>query len=121
MSPAPSSAIGRAVLILGLLVLCHAAYSAFEHVSYLKTIDRVDDGLTLDIILEALLAMVVSTVGILLVADPLQDISLENELKQKTRHAFESRPSFRSFGHRGPHFAALLNAASASGAGATRS
>ncbi|KAI9190405.1 hypothetical protein H9P43_001839 [Blastocladiella emersonii ATCC 22665] len=104
---------GRAVLLSAFLLLAHAGYSALEHVAYLKTIDRVDDGLTTDIILETLISMLLCFVGIALVADPLQELALHSELKKQSRNAFEARPSYHSFGHRARHFSALLAASAA--------
>ncbi|ORZ32749.1 membrane magnesium transporter-domain-containing protein [Catenaria anguillulae PL171] len=108
MSTPQPNYFGRLVILLSLALLAHAGYSAFEHIAYLKSTDRVQDGLTLDIVLEALVATALCLVGLVLVADPLMEIALESELSKQSRDVFDARPSYRSLGHRGRHFGQVL-------------
>ncbi|KAI9221393.1 hypothetical protein BC828DRAFT_404966 [Blastocladiella britannica] len=102
--PAAPSWLGRIILSFSLLLLMHAAYSAFEHISWLKSVNRVQDGLTADIIAQALVAMVLSFFGVAMVADPLHAISLESELGKLEYDAFASRASYHAFGSRAAAF-----------------
>ncbi|KAL7749666.1 hypothetical protein RI367_004894 [Sorochytrium milnesiophthora] len=95
--------VGRSIYLLGVVLLLHSAYSALEHISYLKAVDKTGEGLTTDIKVEAVVAMLLCFVGIVQVADPLQNISLEAELKRKSLESLESRQGFHAFGHRGKY------------------
>ncbi|KAI9103058.1 magnesium transporter [Phlyctochytrium arcticum] len=93
--------IARGIYTIGAAMLLHAGYSAFEHTSYIKTIHATESHLPLDIIIECLIGLFLSIIGVTLVAGPLKDIDLTREVQKLTMDAMDYRPSFRPVNHRG--------------------
>ncbi|KAK9762992.1 hypothetical protein K7432_010725 [Basidiobolus ranarum] len=100
MSTAPHLP-GRALSLVGLLLLSHSAYSTYEHLSYLKATDKHEDGLPVDIIIECMVAIIIFMVGFTLVSGSLKPILMEVEMAKQTINKLDSRPSFQTFNHRG--------------------
>ncbi|KAI9593936.1 hypothetical protein BDF19DRAFT_446459, partial [Syncephalis fuscata] len=48
-SPSSASPLGRVLCTIGLVLLTHAGYSTYEHLSYLKAVARPVDGLPFDV------------------------------------------------------------------------
>ncbi|KAI9138301.1 membrane magnesium transporter-domain-containing protein [Paraphysoderma sedebokerense] len=107
-----TSNIGRIVYATGFILLCHAAYSAVEHINYLKAVEKLDEGLTIDIILEALVGMVICFFGITSVSGTLKAVALESELLKKSIDSLDSRLSFVSYNHRGKFLFSRSNSTS---------
>ncbi|RMZ79776.1 hypothetical protein DV738_g3208, partial [Chaetothyriales sp. CBS 135597] len=94
------SVLSRLLVLAGLLSLFHAAYSAHEF-SVLSTEQHKNAPLPLDIKLEAVISVLVASVGLVLGADPLKPISwstwagqLEREGGPSPFAALEERPGF---------------------------
>jgi hypothetical protein len=98
----PSSSY-RGVLCLGLAGLLHAAYSAAEWRSYAR-VTEIDDILPFDIVLQAIIFLVVTMVGVIHIAGDFKEIRATVELEQQTWDNLCNRPSFNTWGHRGRAF-----------------
>ncbi|KAI8870601.1 hypothetical protein GQ42DRAFT_122062 [Ramicandelaber brevisporus] len=110
-----STSAGKLLFAIGTFFVLHAAYSAFEHLAYLRSVEILATEATVslpsDIVAEALIAGVVAIVGAVMSTSPLKPIAIEEEMKKTRIDAFDSRPSFHAFGHRGQR---LFTAASGS-------
>ncbi|KAJ7255515.1 magnesium transporter [Mycena haematopus] len=92
-----------AAVLLGFAAIAvfHAAFSTYEHLSHLKAMGRPEGSLPADIILEALLALVLGTLGASLNAPPLKEISWSAEMRKRSIDEMDSRLGFASFVNRG--------------------
>ncbi|KAJ7334234.1 magnesium transporter [Mycena olivaceomarginata] len=92
-----------AAVLLGLATIAvfHAAFSTYEHLSHLKAMGRPEGSLPTDIILEALLALVLGTLGASLNAPSLKEISWAAEMRTRSIDEMDSRLGFASFVNRG--------------------
>ncbi|KAJ7066521.1 magnesium transporter [Mycena amicta] len=95
--------LGALLLSLATVAVFHAAFSTYEHLSHLKAIGRPEGTLPLDIILEALVALVLGTLGASLNAPKLKEISWAAEMQKRSIDDMDSRLSFASFVNRGKH------------------
>ncbi|KIY62087.1 hypothetical protein CYLTODRAFT_427171 [Cylindrobasidium torrendii FP15055 ss-10] len=93
--------LGRLCVLLGTLALVHAAYSTYEHLSHLKALERPEGQLPQDIVIEALVALVLGTLGASLNAPPLKEITWASEMSKRTIDEMEARPTFASYVNRG--------------------
>ncbi|KAK9723275.1 hypothetical protein K7432_002072 [Basidiobolus ranarum] len=100
MSTAPHLP-GKILSLVGLFVLSHSAYSTYEHLSYLKAAEKLENGLPIDIIVECMVGIIIFMVGFTLVSGPLKPILMEVEMAKQTISKFDARPSFQTFNHRG--------------------
>ncbi|KAJ3074467.1 Membrane magnesium transporter 1 [Quaeritorhiza haematococci] len=75
--------LGRLVYTIGLIFLFHSGYSAVEHLAYVKVVGKSESRLPTDIVVECLLGLIVSSIGIVLVAGRLKPILLETEMCKK--------------------------------------
>ncbi|RKP23550.1 membrane magnesium transporter-domain-containing protein [Syncephalis pseudoplumigaleata] len=96
-TPASPSYLGYLLCSVGMVLLTHAGYSTYEHLSYLKAVARSADGLSFDIIVECLAGMLVLMIGVTLVSGPLREALLEEAMATQTVEEVESRPSFVTF------------------------
>ncbi|KAI8058070.1 membrane magnesium transporter-domain-containing protein [Syncephalis plumigaleata] len=92
--------LGYLLCTIGLVVLVHAGYSTYEHLSYLKAVARLTDGLPSDIIVECLIGTLIAMVGVTFVSGPLREALLEEAMAAQTVEEVESRPSFVTFNGR---------------------
>ncbi|CAG8492307.1 5232_t:CDS:2 [Ambispora gerdemannii] len=99
MSNSPTT--GRVLCFLGFLIFIHASYSTYEHLSYLKAVEKVERDLPIDITIETLVSVAVFSLGIILVANPLKEILMKTEMAKQTIDKIDTRPSFMTFNHRG--------------------
>ncbi|KDQ19632.1 hypothetical protein BOTBODRAFT_28199 [Botryobasidium botryosum FD-172 SS1] len=95
------SVLGRSLLALSTLILFHAAYSAYEHLTFLKAINRPDESLPKDIVFESLLALLLFTFGAVFNAPPLKEITWASEMSKRSIDEMDSRLGFMSVNHRG--------------------
>ncbi|KAJ6518885.1 hypothetical protein C8R45DRAFT_809043 [Mycena sanguinolenta] len=78
-----------------------AAFSTYEHLSHLKAMGRPEGSLPTDIIVVALFALVVGTLGASLNAPPLKEISWSAEMRKRSIDEMDSRLGFANFVNRG--------------------
>ncbi|CAG8652584.1 4166_t:CDS:2 [Paraglomus brasilianum] len=96
-----TTTVGRIICFIGFIFLAHASYSTYEHLSYLKAVERVERELPLDIKLETLSSVAIFSLGVALVAGSLKEIYVKSEMAKKTIDLVDTRPSFIIFNHRG--------------------
>ncbi|KAG9299950.1 hypothetical protein G9A89_009678 [Geosiphon pyriformis] len=96
-----SPTLGRILCTLGFLLLIHSSYSTYEHLSYLKVVEKVEKDLPLDVTIETLVSVAIFSIGIVLLASPLKEILMKTEMAKQTIEKIDTRPSFITFDHRG--------------------
>ena len=107
--------MGKLILTIGIIGLCHAAYSATQHRNYLRLTDA-DKGveeivagssssritsLPLDIVVQTLVSLLLSCVGLIGISAKFRPIKITSEWENKTWDNVGNRSSFWSFQHRG--------------------
>merc|ERR1712115_191637 len=98
----PSSGY-RGVLCLGLVGLLHAAYSAAEWRGHAR-LSEGEPILPFDIVLQAVIFLVVTMIGVIHIAGDFKEIRATVELEQQSWDNLRNRPSFYTWGHRGKVF-----------------
>lgn len=105
--------MGKFILTVGLIGLCHAAYSATQHRNYLrltdadKSIDQIGitsgriTTLPLDIVIQTLFSLLLSCIGLIGISTKFRPIKITSEWENKTWDNVGNRTSFWSFQHRG--------------------
>jgi hypothetical protein len=93
--------IGKILGWIGFITLLHSAYSTYEHLSYLKAVEKVPNDMPIEIIVECLVSVLIFTVGVIFIAGPLKPILMKNEMVKKSIDKVDTRPSFNTFNHRG--------------------
>ncbi|KAJ8396513.1 hypothetical protein AAFF_G00018190 [Aldrovandia affinis] len=96
-----ASSIWKGLVGIGLFALAHAAFSAAQHRSYMRLTEKENETLPIDIVLQTLLAFVVTCYGIVHIAGEFKDMDASSELKNKTFDTLGNHPSFYLFNHRG--------------------
>ncbi|XP_060783791.1 ER membrane protein complex subunit 5 [Neoarius graeffei] len=96
-----ASSFWKGVVGLGLFALAHAAFSAAQHRSYMRLTEKENETLPIDIVLQTLLAFVVTCCGIVHISGEFKDMDASSELKHKTFDTLRNHPSFYLFNHRG--------------------
>nr|XP_033802854.1 membrane magnesium transporter 1 [Geotrypetes seraphini] len=96
-----ASSVWKGIVGLGLFALAHAAFSAAQHRSYMRLTEKEDETLPIDIVLQTLLAFVITCYGIVHIAGEFKDMDATSELKNKTFDTLRNHPSFYVFNHRG--------------------
>ncbi|KAF8595778.1 hypothetical protein BDV93DRAFT_528459 [Ceratobasidium sp. AG-I] len=95
-------AVGKGMITVSILGLLHAAYSAYEHLSLLKALDRpIPNTLPVDIIIECFIALMVFIIGAAINAPALKENSWASEMRSRKIDDVTSRLGFASFNHRG--------------------
>ncbi|OBZ74053.1 hypothetical protein A0H81_05875 [Grifola frondosa] len=90
--------LGQLMLVFATVVLLHAAYSTYEHLSHLKALGRPEGALPTDIVLEAFAALILATVGATLRASPLREVTWRSEMKRRaSEEEQDPRLSFATF------------------------
>ncbi|XP_070999410.1 ER membrane protein complex subunit 5-like [Oncorhynchus clarkii lewisi] len=95
------SSFWRDVVGVGLFALAHAAFSAAQHRSYMRLTEKENETLPIDIVLQTLLAFVLTIYGIVHISGEFKDMDASSELKNKTFDTLRNHPSFYMFNHRG--------------------
>uniref|UniRef100_UPI00398F79A2 ER membrane protein complex subunit 5-like n=2 Tax=Pristiophorus japonicus TaxID=55135 RepID=UPI00398F79A2 len=93
--------VWKGLVGVGLFALAHAAFSAAQHRSYMRLTEKENETLPVDIVLQTLLAFVVTCYGIVHIAGEFKDMDATSELKNKTFETMRNHPSFYLFNHRG--------------------
>ncbi|KAG9340983.1 hypothetical protein JZ751_020177 [Albula glossodonta] len=96
-----ASSIWKGFVGIGLFALAHAAFSAAQHRSYMRLTEKENETLPIDIVLQTLLAFVVTCYGIVHIAGEFKEMDASSELKNKTFDTLKNHPSFYVFNHRG--------------------
>ncbi|KAB5592535.1 hypothetical protein CTheo_4002 [Ceratobasidium theobromae] len=110
------SPVGKGMIALAILGLLHAAYSAYEHLSLLKALDRPTPtrlppdvsscaqplpASCFQIIIECLAALGVFLVGVTSAAPGFKENTWASEMRSRKIEDVHSRLGFASFNHRG--------------------
>ena len=99
---AVARSMSRSLVILGLLSLMHAAFSAAQHRSFLRLVDQSFTGLLpLDIVLQTLLSLLVTMIGVVGRKSDFKEIRALDDSKYKSMETVSNRQSFYIFNHRG--------------------
>jgi hypothetical protein len=103
--------MGKLLLTIGLIGLCHAAFSATQHRNYIRLTEHDLDesikkpgtitNLPLDILLQTILSLLLSCFGIISVSAKFRPIKITSEWENKTWDNVSTRSSFYTFNHRG--------------------
>jgi len=93
--------LGRALLLISVAMVLHAAYSVYEHLTYLKALGKPEGTLPQDIVVEAIVAMFIGILGASLNNPELREITWRSEMKKRKMEEMDARPSFTSYVHRG--------------------
>ena len=94
--------MSKLLVVVGLLAFIHAAVSAAQHRSYLRLVEQEFSGLLpLDIILQCIISLVVTMIGVVKVSGEFKEIRALDDLKVKSVETIYNRPSFYIFNHRG--------------------
>ena len=95
--------MGKLLLVIGLLGLCHAAYSATQHRKYLRLTEQEFSSLPKDILLQTLACLLVCAISILGIVGKFKQIKIASEWENKNWDNVANRVSFYSFNHRGKY------------------
>lgn len=95
--------MGKLFLTIGLIGLCHAAYSATQHRNYLRLIESEFTALPIDILVQTLLSLLSCCFGVIGISTKFKPIHITSEWENKTWDNIASRTSFYSFNHRGKY------------------
>ncbi|VDI59286.1 ER membrane protein complex subunit 5-like [Mytilus galloprovincialis] len=88
-------------VILGLLAMAHAAYSAAQHRTYLRLTEQEFTSLPLDIILQCFVGLILTCYGVVHISGIFKEIRANADLDNKSWDMLSSRQSMYSFNHRG--------------------
>ncbi|ORY95762.1 magnesium transporter [Syncephalastrum racemosum] len=91
--------LAKLLALISTVFLAHSAYSAYEHLAYLKAIDNTGT-LPIEIVVECLASAFVTLLGVILSADPFKNILFEHEMAKMTIDKADNYPSFITFNHR---------------------
>ncbi|KAI8814585.1 magnesium transporter [Cladochytrium replicatum] len=86
---------------VGVILLLHSGYSAYDHIAYLKVVGKQERSLPIEILAECIISTVVCVIAIAFVSGSLRPVSLEHELKNRSLDVIDNHPSFRTLQHRG--------------------
>ncbi|TFK48549.1 hypothetical protein OE88DRAFT_1664433 [Heliocybe sulcata] len=92
---------GRLLIVLGAAALLHAAFSTYEHLSYLKALGRLEESVPNDVTLEALVGLFLGILGASLDAPALKEITWASEMKKRSIDEMDSRLGFANWSNRG--------------------
>lgn len=93
--------IGKILGWIGFITLIHSTYSTYEHLSYLKAVEKVPNDMPIEITVECLFSVIIFAISVILVAGPLKPILMKSEMVKKSIDKVDTRPSFNTFNHRG--------------------
>ncbi|KAG5853066.1 ER membrane protein complex subunit 5-like [Anguilla rostrata] len=96
-----ASSIWKGLVGIGLFALAHAAFSAAQHRSYMRLTEKENETLPIDIVLQTLLAFIMTCYGIVHIAGEFKEMDASSELKNKSFDTLKNHPSFYVFNHRG--------------------
>ncbi|XP_044538652.1 ER membrane protein complex subunit 5 [Gracilinanus agilis] len=92
---------GKWLVGLGLIILSHSAFSVAQHRTYMRLTEKEGEALPRDIILQTLLAFLITLYGIVQSAGDFRELDATLELENRTSDSLRNHPSFCIFNHRG--------------------
>jgi len=104
----------RGIVFTGMGILLHAAYSAAEWRQLSRYADMTDMVLPLDIVLQTLLALLLTMFGVIHIAGDFKEVRATVELETKSWETLRNRPSFYTFSNRGRVFSPFYSPPSSS-------
>ncbi|KZP01473.1 hypothetical protein CALVIDRAFT_594187 [Calocera viscosa TUFC12733] len=96
-----TTSTGRILLVVSVLGLLHAAFSSYEHLSRLKAAGTPAQLPTVDVMAEAVVSLLIFTIGAALWSPPLKPNTWASEMAHRTIDQMDTRIGFVTFGHRG--------------------
>ncbi|KAH9942011.1 hypothetical protein B0H21DRAFT_824261 [Amylocystis lapponica] len=102
--------LGNVMLLVATLMILHAAFSMYEHLSHLKALGRPEDALPPDLVFEAIAALALATAGAVLRTPTLREVTWRSEMRHRATAEQDTRLSFATFVRR----AGILTAAAES-------
>ena len=94
--------MSKVLIVLGLLSLIHAGYSAAQYRSYLRLVGEDFTGLLpMDILLQTILSLFVTMAGVVAVNGDFKEIKALEDSKYKSMDNIYNHPTFFTFNHRG--------------------
>ena len=106
--------MGKLLLTIGLIGLCHAAYSATQHRNYIRLTekdqqldDRLSSSLPLDIFIQTLLSLILTCVALVPLVARFRPIRIASDWETKNWFNIGNRVPFYSFNHRGKYLSGL--------------
>ncbi|KAF9477591.1 hypothetical protein BDN70DRAFT_810425 [Pholiota conissans] len=93
--------LGRVFLLLATLGIFHAAYSTYEHLSYLKALERPEGPIPQEIVFETFVALFLGILGACLNTPALKEITWSSEMRKHKIDEMDSRLGFASYVNRG--------------------
>ncbi|KAJ4475079.1 magnesium transporter [Lentinula aciculospora] len=96
--------IGRLFLLIATLLVLHAAFSTYEHLSHLKSLGKPEGSLPYDIILEAIIGLTMGIFGASMNASPLKEVTWSSEMKTRSIDEMDARLGFANYVNRGRNF-----------------
>ncbi|KAJ3533396.1 hypothetical protein NMY22_g7348 [Coprinellus aureogranulatus] len=91
----------RILTLVATLLIFHAAFSTYEHLSYLKALERPEGPIPTEIVIETLVALALGIVGASIGAPPLQEITWASEMRKRSIDDMDSRLGFADYVTRG--------------------
>ena len=91
----------KLLLIIGLIALAHAGYSAAQHRVYVRLTEQQFERLPTDILLQTIVAFVACCIGTVQLFGKFKPILITAEWQNKNWDTLGNRPSFMTFNHRG--------------------
>ncbi|KAH9509442.1 Membrane magnesium transporter 1 [Bulinus truncatus] len=88
-------------VVIGLITLAHAAYSAAQHRTYLRLTEQEFTMLPHDILLQCIFGLLITCYGVVNVAGNFKEIKASAEQDIKTWEMLNNRQGFNIFHHRG--------------------
>jgi hypothetical protein len=95
--------MGKLLLVIGLIGLCHAAYSATQHRKYLRLTEQEFSSLPRDIMIQTVVSLFICAFSILNIVGKFKQIKIASEWETKSWDNIGNRVSFYSFNHRGKY------------------
>ncbi|XP_076454024.1 ER membrane protein complex subunit 5-like [Babylonia areolata] len=94
-------AASKLCVIMGLVALVHAAYSAAQHRTYLRLTEQEFTMLPHDILLQCVIGLLITCYGVVNVAGNFREIRASSEQETKTWDMLSNRGGFNIYHHRG--------------------
>lgn len=93
--------IHKILLLVGFVCLIHGGISAAQHRSFIRLTEQELDSLPIDIVLQTIFGLFLTSWGVLIATGDFKDIQANSDIKSKSFETVSNRPSFYIFNHRG--------------------
>lgn len=91
---------GNILLTAAVLMMLHAAFSTYEHLSLLKAAGKPEGAVPADIIVETMISLVLGVFAATIRSPELKEITWRSEMKKRPLDEIDSRMSFATFARR---------------------